>query len=90
MFKIEELYAVEDERCCDQSKDIKILLLGRAGTEKSTFINGLLNYICNDTLTQTVQDEFQVAIPSTFSYTDDDAKVDRVIRIGDTKASKKS
>ncbi|UJR20042.1 hypothetical protein I4U23_023176 [Adineta vaga] len=82
MAGINEPPLIQGNRYCDPSTEINVLLLGPTGIGKSTFINGLANYICYDTLNEAVNDELQAVIPSSFSY-NDDAGIDRTIRIGD-------
>jgi ribosome biogenesis GTPase A len=74
---------IKANRHCAPDKEINVLLLGQTGVGKSTFINGLANYLCNDTLDQAVDDEMQSVIPSSFSFTDDDTYEQRTIKIGE-------
>jgi energy-coupling factor transporter ATP-binding protein EcfA2 len=69
-------------RNCPPDQQINILLLGQTGVGKSTFINALANYLCNDTLEQAVNDNMQVLAPSSFSVTDKDTFELRIINIG--------
>ncbi|CAF4255481.1 unnamed protein product, partial [Adineta steineri] len=64
--------SIKANRYCQPDREINILLLGQTGVRKSTFINAFANYIVNDTLEEAVNDEIQVIIPSSFSYTDQD------------------
>ncbi|CAF3682726.1 unnamed protein product [Rotaria sordida] len=69
------------------STEINVLLLGQTGVGKSTFINGLANYFCNDTLDEAVNDQIQAVIPSLFCYTDDDTFEEKYIKIGQINES---
>ncbi|CAF2630157.1 unnamed protein product [Rotaria sp. Silwood2] len=73
---------IERDPHCDSSTEINVLLLGQTGVGKSTFINGLANYFCNDTLDEAVKDQIQAIVPSSFSYTDDDTFEEKHIKIG--------
>ncbi|CAM4813124.1 unnamed protein product [Rotaria magnacalcarata] len=73
---------IKGNRHNDPSTDINVLLLGQTGVGKSTFINGLANYVCNDTLEEACNDKIQSVIPSAFSFTDDDTFEQRTIEIG--------
>jgi len=75
---------IQGNRDCNPSTEINILLLGQTGVGKSTFINGLANYICNDTLDQAVNDQMQAVIPSSFAFTDNNTETDRTIKIGES------
>jgi predicted GTPase len=68
---------------CPLHREINVLLLGQTGVGKTTFINAFANYIVNDTLEQAVNDEMQVVIPSSFSFTDPETFNERMIVIGD-------
>ncbi|CAF3926690.1 unnamed protein product, partial [Rotaria sp. Silwood1] len=57
---------IKSQRSNDPADDINVLLLGHIGVGKSTFINGLANYLCYDTLEEAVNDQMQVIIPSAF------------------------
>jgi hypothetical protein len=80
---------IKADRNCDPSREINILLLGQTGVGKSTFINGLVNYLCNDTLEDAVKDPLQSVIPSSFSFTDDDGFEQRTIKIGEINEHEK-
>ena len=73
---------IETNRNCPPSKEINILLLGQTGVGKSTFINGLINYLCNDTFQEALNDEIQFVIPSSFSLIDNASFEDKTITIG--------
>ncbi|CAF1233505.1 unnamed protein product [Rotaria sp. Silwood1] len=79
-----ETSTIQARRNNDPSTDINILLLGPTGIGKTTFINGLANYLCNDTLEDAARDQMQVVIPSSFSFTDDDTFEDKTIYIGES------
>ncbi|CAF3879161.1 unnamed protein product [Adineta steineri] len=74
--------SIKANRYCPPDREISILLLGQTGVGKSTFINAFANYIVNDTLEEAVNDEIQVIIPSSFSYTDQDTFEEKQIAIG--------
>ncbi|CAF4308085.1 unnamed protein product, partial [Adineta steineri] len=74
--------SIKANRYCPPDREINILLLGQTGVGKSTFINAFANYIVNDTLEEAVNDEIQVIIPSSFSYTDPDTFEEKQIAIG--------
>jgi GTPase SAR1 family protein len=73
---------IKANRHCAPDKEINVLLLGQTGVGKSTFINGLANYLCNDTLDQAVDDRMQSVIPSSFSFTDQETFEQKMIYIG--------
>ncbi|CAF1191869.1 unnamed protein product [Rotaria sp. Silwood1] len=74
---------IKAKRNNDPSDDINVLLLGQTGVGKSTFINGLANYLCNDTLEEAANDQMQAVIPSAFSFTHDETFEERMIKIGE-------
>ncbi|CAF3510907.1 unnamed protein product [Rotaria sp. Silwood1] len=82
-------YPVQDESAlkpnpyCPREQEINILLLGPTGVGKTTFINAFANYIVNDTLEDAVQDEMQVIIPSSFSFTMPESFDEKTIIIGE-------
>jgi GTP-binding protein EngB required for normal cell division len=69
---------------CPIDKEINILLLGPTGVGKSTFINGLANYICNDTLEDAVNDQMQAVIPASFAFTDYNTDEEKTINVGES------
>ncbi|CAF4504466.1 unnamed protein product [Rotaria sp. Silwood2] len=73
---------IESNQHCRPEDEINILLMGQTGVGKSTFINGLANYLCNDTLDEAVNDRLQAIIPSSFSFTDSDSFEQKMIIIG--------
>ncbi|CAF4320811.1 unnamed protein product [Rotaria sp. Silwood2] len=83
MAERKERHAIQTCRNNDPSTDINILLLGQTGVGKSTFINGLVNYLCNDTVEDAIRDQMQFVIPSAFTYIDDDTFEEITIRIGE-------
>ncbi|CAF1233193.1 unnamed protein product [Rotaria sordida] len=64
-YKISTIQACRNK---DPLTDINILLLGQTGIGKTTFINGLANYLCNDTLEDAARDQMQLIIQSSFSF----------------------
>ncbi|CAF3092698.1 unnamed protein product [Rotaria sp. Silwood2] len=68
---------------CPREREINMLLLGPTGVGKTTFINAFANYIVNDTLEDAVEDEIQVIIPSSFSYTMPETFDEKTITIGE-------
>ncbi|CAF3092176.1 unnamed protein product [Rotaria sp. Silwood2] len=83
MAERKERHAIQTCRNNDPSTDINILLLGQTGVGKSTLINGLVNYLCNDTVEDAIRDQMQFVIPSAFTYIDDDTFEEITIRIGE-------
>ncbi|CAF1212764.1 unnamed protein product [Rotaria sordida] len=73
---------IKSKRANDPADDINVLLLGQTGVGKSTFINGLANYLCNDTLEEAANDQMQAIVPSAFSFTHDETFEERMINIG--------
>ncbi|CAF1423480.1 unnamed protein product, partial [Rotaria magnacalcarata] len=65
------------------SSDINILLLGQSGVGKSTFINALANYLCNDALEEACKDKIQAVIPPAFSFTNVNTFERKTIEVGD-------
>ena len=61
---------IQRNRYCDPAEEINILLLGQTGVGKSTFINGLVNYLCHDKLDEAVYHPLQSCISSSFSFTE--------------------
>ena len=52
------------------TKDINILLLGETGVGKSTWVNGIANYITYDTLDEAVCQDLFCPIPTKFTHRD--------------------
>jgi GTPase SAR1 family protein len=74
---------IKANRNCPPQHEINILLLGQTGVGKSTFINGLVNYMCNNTLEEAVNNQMQSVIPASFSFTDQNTFEERMINIGE-------
>ncbi|CAF3144645.1 unnamed protein product [Rotaria sp. Silwood2] len=68
---------------CPREREINILLLGPTGVGKTTFINAFANYIVSDTLLQAVENDMQVIIPSSFSFTSPQSFDETSITIGE-------
>ena len=67
----------------DGVKVINVLILGETGVGKSTWINGLANYINHENLKAASKHESLLTIiPSSFSFTDDDGEIVK-IKVGD-------
>ncbi|CAF3952008.1 unnamed protein product [Rotaria sp. Silwood1] len=73
---------IKSQRSNDPADDINVLLLGHIGVGKSTFINGLANYLCYDTLEEAVNDQMQVIIPSAFFWYDCDTFEEYMVKVG--------
>jgi len=79
----------KSNRHSERQQEINLLLLGQTGVGKSTFINAFANYIVNDTLEEAVNDEMQVIIPSSFSFTDKETFDEKMIVIGEENEHEK-
>ena len=64
----------------NDTEEVNILLLGETGVGKSTFINGLINYLTYATFDEAMSGDLKVAIPCQFSVPDDDYE-DRLIKL---------
>lgn len=73
---------LEPNMRCPRDRQINILLLGPTGVGKTTFINALANYMMSDTLDEAVEDEMQVVIPASFSFSDPETFDEIPIRLG--------
>ncbi|XP_038059614.1 uncharacterized protein LOC119730688 [Patiria miniata] len=66
-------------------KEINILILGETGVGKSTWINGFINYLYYDGLEEAMNaKEFQVLIPSSFTFTRDGEETKIMVGESDT------
>jgi GTPase SAR1 family protein len=74
---------------CPPDKEINILLLGQTGIGKTTFINSFANYLVNNTLEEAINDDMQILIPTSLSYTDPETFKQQLITIGDKKNHEK-
>ncbi|CAF4937052.1 unnamed protein product [Rotaria sp. Silwood1] len=74
---------IKTNRNSDPSTDINVLLMGQTGVGKSTFINALANYLCNDTLEEVTNDQMQILIPSAFSFTHEEMFDEKRIQVGE-------
>jgi predicted GTPase len=63
--------------------EVNILLLGETGVGKSTFINGLINYLTYATFDEAMSGDLKVAIPCQFAVSDDDYEV-KLIKMGNS------
>ena len=62
-----------------QGKEINVLILGETGVGKSTWINGLANYIQFENLEAAARHKnLLTIIPSSFSYTDDEGEIVKI------------
>ncbi|CAF3867918.1 unnamed protein product, partial [Rotaria sordida] len=75
-----KISAIQACRNNNPSTDINILLLEQKGIGKTTFINGLANYLCNDTLEDAARDQMQLIIQSSFSFNFEE----KIIYIGES------
>ena len=66
-----------------KKEDLYVLILGETGVGKSTWINGIANYMQHETLDDSINGEFKVPIPSSFVHTDEDGNEIK-IAIGDS------
>ncbi|CAF4042310.1 unnamed protein product [Rotaria magnacalcarata] len=89
MTRRNESSTIKANRCCRPEDEINILLMGQTGVGKSTFINGLANYLCNDTLDEAVNDRMQAIIPSSFNFTHSDTFEQKMIIIGEENEHEK-
>ncbi|UJR32384.1 hypothetical protein I4U23_019846 [Adineta vaga] len=72
-------------RNCPREQEINILLLGQSGIGKSMFINSFANYLNNNTLNESLEDDFKVIIPTSFTISDPDTFEEKVIQLGETE-----
>ena len=62
-----------------EDKDSYILVLGKTGIGKSTWINGIANYLQHETLEDAIKAEkVTVLIPSSFDYVASDGKKHKI------------
>ncbi|VDM36458.1 unnamed protein product [Toxocara canis] len=64
--------------------DCNVLLLGESGCGKSTWINGIINYLSADNLFEAAKRELRYVIPSSFTMEDNDKQV-KTICVGSSK-----
>ena len=70
-------------------EEINVLILGETGVGKSTWINGLANYIGFDNLDAAAKHESLLTIiPSSFSFTEDDGEIVK-IKVGEENDNEK-
>ncbi|CAF3345741.1 unnamed protein product [Rotaria socialis] len=89
MARRNESSTIKANRYCRPEDEINILLMGQTGVGKSTFINGLANYLCKDTLDEAVNNRMQAIIPSSFNFTHSNTFEQKMIIIGEENEHEK-
>ena len=85
MFYSEKMEVDESQ----EAKEINVLILGETGVGKSTWINGLANYIQFENLEAAARHvNLLTIIPSSFSYTDDEGEIVK-IKVGEETDNEK-
>nr|XP_054753969.1 uncharacterized protein LOC129259734 [Lytechinus pictus] len=83
--KYEKTLLVDELSTLEPMEEVNILILGETGVGKSTWINGIQNYLSFDNLAEAMEsNEFPVLIPSSFTLTKDGEQKDIKIGIGDS------